>query len=87
MRPHTYRRSRGDSTIPAATEVERRWLRVTAAAAYLGIGVGTLNKLRVAGGGPRYAKLSATVIYDVADLDDWLVARKVRSTSETGRVA
>jgi hypothetical protein len=60
---------------------------VPAASAYLGIGVGTLNKLRIYGGGPRYAKLSATVIYDVVDLDAWATERKVGSTSEPVRAA
>ena len=60
----------------------RRWLRVASAADHLGIGVGTLNKLRVWGGGPAYSKLGATVVYDVADLDAWAAARKVRSTSQ-----
>ncbi|MFL5337441.1 MAG: helix-turn-helix transcriptional regulator [Geminicoccaceae bacterium] len=64
-----------------------RWLRVKSAAAYLGIGSGTLNKLRVYGGGPRYAKLGHTVVYDPSDLDDWANERKVRSTSERVRVA
>ena len=65
----------------------RRWLRVTAAAAYLGVGVGTLNKLRTYGGGPRYAKCGHVVIYDIFDLDAWAAERKVRSTSEPVRAA
>lgn len=63
------------------------WLRVDAAAKYLGIGVGTLNKLRTYGGGPWYAKLGHTVVYDPADLDAWASERKVRSTSEPIRAA
>jgi hypothetical protein len=64
-----------------------RWLRVDAAATYLGIGVGTLNKLRTYGGGPPYAKLGHTVVYDPIDLDAWANERKVRSTSEPVRAA
>ena len=64
-----------------------RWLRVVAAAAHLGIGVGTLNKLRTYGGGPPYAKLGHTVVYDPADLDAWASERKVHSTSEPVRAA
>src|SRR5215217_6300877 len=41
---------------PGDTRPASRWLRVRAAADYLGAGVGTLNKLRTYGGGPRYAK-------------------------------
>ena len=68
-------------------EPARRWLRVAPAAAYLGVGIGTLNKLRTYGGGPRYAKLGHTVVYDPADLDAWAAERKVRSTSEPVRAA
>jgi hypothetical protein len=46
-----------------------------------------LNKLRTYGGGPRYAKLGAVVVYDPADLDAWAAERKVRSTSEPVRAA
>jgi predicted DNA-binding transcriptional regulator AlpA len=67
---------------PDTTQPPRRWLRVGPAAEYLGIGVSTLDKLRFTGGGPPYSKLGATVIYDVADLDAWAAARKVRSTSQ-----
>ena len=66
---------------------QRGWLRVGAAAKYLGIGIGTLNKLRTYGGGPPYAKLGHTVVYDPTDLDAWANERKVRSTSEPVRAA
>ena len=62
-----------------------RWLRVPDAASHLGIGLGTLNKLRTYGGGPKYAKVGAVVIYDAADLDAWATDRKVGSTSERVR--
>ena len=64
-----------------------RWLRVKAAAAHLKLGVSTMNKLRLTGGGPPYAKLGHTVVYDPTDLDAWANARKVRSTSEPVRAA
>jgi hypothetical protein len=51
--------------------VPTTWLRVPAAAADLGLGVSTLNKLRLTGGGPRFAKLTSVVVYDLADLDRW----------------
>lgn len=66
---------------------KRGWLRVDAAAKYLGVGIGTLNKLRTYGGGPPYAKLGHTVVYDPTDLDAWATERKVRSTSEPVRAA
>ena len=65
-----------------------RWLRVRAAAAYLGVGVGTLNKLRTYGGGPLYSKMMAGVVaYDIADLDAWATRRKICNTSEPVRAA
>ena len=60
--------------------MEQRWLRVQDAATYLQIGVATLNKLRIYGGGPPFAKLGRVVIYDCADLDAWAVERKVLKT-------
>jgi hypothetical protein len=63
----------------------RAWLRVGPAAAYLGVGVGTLNKLRISGAGPPYAKLGHVVVYHPDDLDAWACERKVRSTSERVR--
>ena len=71
----------------ASEKPKRSWLRVGCAAKYLGVGVGTLNKLRTYGGGPPYAKLGHTVVYDPDDLDVWANARKVNSTSEPPRAA
>lgn len=51
------------------------------AAEYLGISVKTLANLRLAGIGPKYAKLHdgprAGVLYRVDDLDAWLEERLV----------
>lgn len=85
MHPIDYNDRRAASL--ASEKPQRGWLRVGLAAAYLGIGIGTLNKLRTYGGGPRYAKLGHTVVYDPADLDAWATERKVRSTSEPVRAA
>ena len=75
-------RSKAGSITPT-----RRWLRVRAAAAHLDVGVGTMNKLRIYGGGPPYSKLGAIVVYDVADLDRWAEERKVSSTSQCSNPA
>ena len=45
----------------------------------------TLNKWRLTGGGPRFIKLNSKVLYDPADLDAWVDARKYDSTSEFDR--
>ena len=60
--------------------MSQRWLKVQDAAAYLQVGIATLNKLRIYGGGPPYAKLGRSVVYDREDLDAWVVERKVGKT-------
>lgn len=57
-------------------------LRTPDAAAYCGISKSTLDKYRITGQGPAYIKLGRAVVYDISDLNRWLVERKVRSTSE-----
>ena len=43
-----------------------------------------LKKLRCVGGGPAFIKVGGgrRVIYDVADLDQWMASSKFHSTSE-----
>ena len=53
------------------------------AAAVLCLSERTLERLRVAGTGPRYVKLGRRVAYREADLEAWIAARVVGSTSET----
>jgi predicted DNA-binding transcriptional regulator AlpA len=62
--------------------VRRDRMRTRAAAKYLGVSASLLEKLRLRGTGPRYAKLGKAVIYERGDLDDWADAAKRRSTSE-----
>ncbi|MBF0179795.1 MAG: helix-turn-helix domain-containing protein [Magnetococcales bacterium] len=61
-------------------------LKRPGAAAYLAIGVSTLEKMALTGGGPRFIKLGKTVVYDPHDLDSWLESRKVFSTSYRWRL-
>lgn len=51
------------------------------AAVYVRLSKPTLERFRVAGGGPRYCKLGGAVRYRKQDLDAWLESRLVRSTS------
>lgn len=61
-------------------------LRAPAAAEYLGLSASTLAKMRLRGDGPVYSKAGPrVVVYDVADLDEYLTARRRRSTSDTGQ--
>ena len=57
-------------------------LTTAAASRVTGIARSTLEKLRVTGMGPAFHKLGRTVRYTSADLEVWLSARRVRSTSE-----
>jgi excisionase family DNA binding protein len=55
------------------------------AAARLGIGLSTLAKLRISGGGPPFYKFGRRVLYDSKDLDGWAEQRRRKSTSDVGR--
>ena len=58
-------------------------LRTPAAAKYCGVSSSYLNKSRVYGYGPPYSRLpGGIIVYSIADLDEWIEARKQRSTSE-----
>jgi len=52
------------------------------AARMVGLAAGTLENLRISGGGPRFIKHGNKVVYDPADIRAWLDARKYSSTSE-----
>jgi hypothetical protein len=60
-----------------------RRMRRRKAADYCGVSEGFLEKAAVTGDGPPYLRLSSRlVVYDVADLDEWLAAHRVQSTAE-----
>jgi len=61
-------------------------LRVPQAAAYVGLSKSYLDKARMTGTGPAYAKLGATVIYSTADLDAWVASNRV-PTNDNQRIA
>lgn len=62
-------------------------MRPAQAAKYLGVSKSFLDQARVAGTGPKYSKISPTlVIYRRADLDAFLIERTIRSTSEVASV-
>jgi hypothetical protein len=67
------------SNLPAPA----RRLRRREAASYIGVSEGFLEKAAVRGDGPPYVRVSARlVVYEVADLDAWMAARRVQSTAE-----
>lgn len=57
------------------------------AAEYTTLSIPTLERLRLTGNGPVYAKLTpgprGSVRYRRVDLDFWMASRLVRSTSES----
>ncbi len=58
-------------------------MRPPLAAAYLGISVSTLAKMRLRGDSPVYSKVGPrAVVYLKADLDQYLSQRRRHSTSE-----
>lgn len=70
--------------------MEIKYMRRASASKYLGertdgmYNAGTLAKLAVTGGGPRFQKLGRFPVYTQEDLDEWLENRlsaKVTSTS------
>tara|TARA_R100000005_G_scaffold89219_2_gene59629 strand:+ start:2095 stop:2304 length:210 start_codon:yes stop_codon:yes gene_type:complete len=64
------------------TQTTKR-LRAPAAADYVGLAESTLAKMRWRGDGPPYSKAGPRiVVYDVADLDEWLAQGKRTSTSD-----
>jgi hypothetical protein len=52
------------------------------AATYLRLSERTLERMRVTGDGPKFANCGRRVLYRQADLDAWVAARVVASTSE-----
>ncbi len=61
-------------------------LDTAGAAEYVGLSCPTLERMRLTGAGPQFAKLSpgnrGAVRYRRADLDAWIASKLVSSTSE-----
>jgi predicted DNA-binding transcriptional regulator AlpA len=55
-----------------------------AAAERIGLSDKTLNNWRSLGTGPPYFKLGGRIVYDDAEVDAWLAARRRTSTSDPG---
>ena len=59
-----------------------RWVKTEEAAQHVGIAVPTLEKARVYGNSPPYSKVGRSVRYRLSDLDAWMSAQVVASTSQ-----
>jgi hypothetical protein len=63
------------------------YLDVEATAQLLGVSVSFLNKSRVSGDGPPFAKFAKTVRYHKPKVLAWAESRTRRSTSDRGEAA
>jgi hypothetical protein len=73
------------SAIPAA-RANPEFLTTDEAGAFLRLSPRTLEKQRVLGGGPRFRKFGARVVYAAADLRAWADSRAYDMTSDPGYV-
>ncbi|HKW83971.1 MAG TPA: helix-turn-helix domain-containing protein [Burkholderiaceae bacterium] len=71
------------STVPTAST---EFLTTEEAAAFLRLSPRTLEKQRVLGGGPRFRKFGARVLYAAVDLRAWADGRAYGMTSDPGYV-
>jgi len=71
-------------SVPAAADPE--FLTNDEAALFLRLSPRTLEKQRVLGGGPRFRKLSARVVYAAVDLRAWADSNTFGMTSDPGYV-
>ena len=70
------------TTHTTQAKTEAHYFNTKHAADYLCLSPSTLNRMRVTGNGPAYAKTGRRVIYAPADLDAWVAARKRTFTGE-----
>jgi hypothetical protein len=66
------------------TSVKPEYLTTDEAAVLLRLSPRTLEKQRVLGGGPRYRKFGARVLYAIGDLNAWADSRAFAMTSDPG---
>ena len=73
------------NAVPAAS-TNPEFLTTDEAAAFLRLSPRTLEKQRVLGGGPRFRKFGARVVYAAVDLRAWADGRAYGMTSDPGYV-
>ena len=74
------------ATAPLPGHVGPEFLTTEEAAAFLRLSPRTLEKQRVLGGGPRFRKFGARVLYAAIDLRTWADGRSYGMTSDPGYV-
>jgi hypothetical protein len=70
----------------SAAPVNPEFLTTDEAGAFLRLSPRTLEKQRVLGGGPRFRKFGARVVYAAADLRAWADSHTYGMTSDPGYV-
>lgn len=70
----------------AAQHARSDFLTTVEAAEFLRLSPRTLEKQRVLGGGPRFRKFGARVLYAAGDLRSWADSRAYGMTSDPGYV-
>ncbi len=73
---------RQDESAPTKIKPTPMAVDEDAASILIGVSVSSLQKKRVNGTGPAYAKIGARVRYRIADLDAYLADCVITSTSE-----
>ena len=71
---------------PDAISHRPHFLKTPDAATHLGLSPRTLEKQRVLGGGPRFRKFGARVVYAATDLRAWADSHTYGMTSDPGYV-
>jgi hypothetical protein len=74
------------SAAPPSAPANPEFLTTDEAGAFLRLSPRTLEKQRVLGGGPRFRKFGARVVYAAADLRAWADSRAYGMTSDPGYV-
>ncbi len=64
-----------------------QWLTQEKLAARLDLSQRTLERMRNAGSGPRFAKTGKKILYRLQDVEDWLEERSFSSTAEARRAS
>ena len=79
-----HRSETSDRWSPGVTPptVASRRLHRKRAADYIGTSLSWLDKSRLRGDGPAYLQIGGRVVYDTADLDEYLAKWRRQSTSE-----
>lgn len=72
---------------PMPEGIERKYMRVREAAAYLCLSATKLKTLRANGRGPAFRRVGHTILYSIADMDAWVTSLNADNATFKKRVA